>query len=76
MRTPWLVPFAVVLTCAATTGVVVSRTVTVNVPVPPLFAASFAVITTTVVPMGNSVPLSCEYVSPVTPTASLALPAA
>jgi hypothetical protein len=51
-------------------------TVTVNVPVPVLFAASRAVIVTVVVPIGNTVPLFCEYVWLVTPTASVALPAA
>jgi hypothetical protein len=44
------------------TGAVVSATVTVNVPVLTLLAPSVAVTVTVVTPIGNVVPLACEYV--------------
>jgi len=43
------------------TGAVVSLTVTVNVPLLTLLAASVAVTVTTVLPSANPAPLALEY---------------
>ena len=56
-------------------GAVVSLTVTVKVAVPVLLAASVADTVTVVVPSEKVVPLFCEYVRLVTPTASVAVAA-
>src|SRR5260370_39564917 len=61
---------------AVSTGAVVSRTVTVNVFVDWLPAASFAVTVTVVVPSADVVPDAFSVVNVAAPTASVALAAA
>jgi len=56
-----LVAVAVTFEGNFSTGTVASLTVTVNVPLLTLLAASVAVTVTLVVPSGNTVPLALEY---------------